>query len=140
MLKLNKDRAASILVDAAYWGDKAAAERAHVCERTIRRWRGTMASDAELSSLVQVKKAEVDAAWADSISAAIVAVIEYLRDAARVLPKNKPENVHAVAGALKILADIRMTKAVLDARVARQLGDESRVAAARSILTGSVRE
>ena len=81
MLKLNKDRAASILVDAAYWGDKAAAERAHVCERTIRRWRGTMASDAELSSLVQVKKAEVDAAWADSISAAIVAAIEYLRDA-----------------------------------------------------------
>ncbi len=62
------------------------------------------------------------------------------KDAARVLPKNKPENVHAVAGALKILADIRMTKAVLDARFARQLGDESRVAAARSILTGSVRE
>lgn len=139
-MQLNRDRAASILVDAAYWGDKAACERNHVVIRTLQRYRVLLANDSEVSRLVAVKKAEVDAAWADGISSAIVAAIEYLRDAARVLPKNKSENVFAVAGALKILADVRMTKAVLDARLAervRQVGEEDRAVASRAILTGA---
>lgn len=115
--KLNLDRAAMILVEAAYYGDKKTAEKHGISERTISNYRSRLAEDGELSVFFHIKKQEFEDKWADELPAAIRAGIQYLAKAANEADPKDPKAIYSIAGALKILADVALTKKVLDARI-----------------------
>jgi hypothetical protein len=115
--RLNYERAATILVEAAYFGDKQAADRYGVSVRTVERYRARMDEDDELSAFVAIKKQKFEDEWADELPGAIRASIRFLGRAAQEASAKDPQAIHSVAGSLKILADVALTKQVLDARL-----------------------
>jgi len=118
----NYDLAATVLVEAAYSGDNVAAQKYGKSVRTIQRWRRRMAEDRHLSSFVAQKKAQAEREWAKELAPAIRAAIEFVQRAAQHMEPADPEALHAMAGALKILTEVAMTKEVLDARLAHAGG------------------
>lgn len=116
-MTFNRELAAMVLVDAAYKGDKAAAELYGLTDRTLRNYRKRLLADTELSALFQHKRALVEKDWAADAPMAIKAGVAFLLRAAQEATVT-PEMVHAVAGSMKLLADMVLTKQVLDARLA----------------------
>ena len=117
MSRLDYDRVATILVDALYRGDDYAAGAWGVTKRTIRNYRTRLRGDADLSAVFLEKKQLKESAWADDLPPAIREGIEYLRKAPRHL-EYTAENVHAVTGSVKILAELDIVRTVLNARYA----------------------
>ncbi len=112
--------ASIILVEAAFFGDKTTAAKYGISPRTIHRYRKRLNEDAQLSALVKIKKDRMEQEWAKEMPAAIRASIDFLRKAANSAKTDDPDAIHAVAGALKILSEVAMTKKVIDARLAGQ--------------------
>jgi hypothetical protein len=117
MGRFNYDRAAAVLVEAAYFGDKAAADRYGITVRSVERYRERLDDDIELSAFVTIKKQEFEDRWAEELPAAIRASIRFLAKAANEADHKDAQTIYSVAGALKILADVTLTKRVLDARL-----------------------
>lgn len=118
MAQLNYDRASAILVEAAFFGDVATARRWGVHTRTIENYRQRMDSDTQLVSLFQSKKESFESDWAKDIPMALRSAIRFLQTASQSVEVT-PESIHAVAGAAKILAEIGLTKEIIDARLGR---------------------
>ncbi len=113
------ERAAQILAEAAVLGDKEAIARHGVALRTLQRYRRRLSEDEKLARLVAEKKAVLEREWASELAPAIREGIRFLQKAAREADASDPAAIHAVAGALKILSEIALTKEVLDARLAK---------------------
>lgn len=116
----DRDKAARILCDAVVMGDRAACDKHEISLRSLQRYRQKLDGDPELSQVVAQKREIQDKAWGDEIPAAIASCITYLKGAAQACKSDDPDAVHAVAGALKILSEVSMTKQVIDARLAGQ--------------------
>lgn len=119
MPTFNHELAATVLVEAIYIGDRQAAQKYGVSERTIRNWRKRLADDPHFAAFFQHKKSASERDWGADLIPAIRASIEFVQRAARELDTANPEAVHAVAGALKILTEVALTREVIDARLAR---------------------
>lgn len=119
----NYERAAAALVDALLTNDRAAAEKYGVSRKSIEGWRLRLAEDDVLREFFANKKAEQDRAWANEIPAALASCIDFLRRAANECDPRDPDAVHAVAGALKIMAEVVMVREIVDARLAGDSGD-----------------
>lgn len=120
MAKFNQERAAAALVEAAYYGDKQAAERYGLTRQTLHNYRQRLSTDDDFLLVFTIKKQAFEDGWADELPGAIRSAIRYLAFAAdkhREVQTVDAQTVHAVAGSLKILADVTMTKKVLDARL-----------------------
>jgi transposase-like protein len=120
MPAFNYDLASVVLVEAAFLGDKATSKKFGISTRTLQRWRKRLNEDGRLSSFVAQRKKELDKAWAEEMPIAIKASIDFIRRAAQEAAPNDPDAIHSIAGALKILSEVAMTREVLDARLARQ--------------------
>ena len=118
MGRLDLDRAATIIVEAAYYGDPDTAERWGISERTIQRYRARLDEDDELSSIVARKKTAFETEWANEIPAALRSALRFLMRAGQEADPKDPEAIHAVAGAFKLMAEIGFTRDVLNARLA----------------------
>lgn len=116
--KFNPERAAAALVDAAFTDDKAAARKHGISVRSIENWRSRLNHDAELVELFAHKKALVTKGWAARLDEAIETGIDFLIRASAQANPMAPDAIHAVAGAVKLLSEIRLTEKVLDARLA----------------------
>lgn len=140
MSVLNKERTALILVEAAYFGDPATSQKWGIAERTIRNYRQRLNDDTELASLFQDKKELFESDWAADIPAAIRTAVNFLQRASKQADPQDHENIHAVAGALKIMSEVALTKAILDVRLngfGRQNGTEDQaLVAIRRITDG----
>lgn len=117
--------AAQILAEAAVLGDHDTVRRHGISLRTLQRYRQRLAKDPKLAESVARKKAVLEREWATELAPAIRQTILFLRRAAQEADPRDPHAIHAVAGALKILADVAMTQKVLDARLAGIGGAES---------------
>ena len=117
-MRFDYERAATVLVDALYEGDVEAVQRHGVTRKSLYNWRHRLATDQRLAQLFNEKRRQAETEWAPQFVPAIRDAVEFLRRAARELDPADPDAVHAVAGALKILAEIAMTREVLDARLA----------------------
>lgn len=115
----NVERAAMILVDAAYMSDEKAAELHDCSRRSIHNYRERLDTDPAFAQCFADKKALREAAWAESCSPAIDAITQFFLRAAATASPSDPEVIHALAGALKILADVKVTKEMLDVRLAQ---------------------
>lgn len=115
--RVDNDRAAAILVDAAYRGDEAAAELWGISPRTVQNYRARLADDPELALIFHEKRRGVERDWAASLPATIHAGTEFVQRAARQGDPKDPNMVNAVAGAIKQIAEIWFVKQMLDLRL-----------------------
>jgi len=137
--KFKPQLAASALVEAAYYGDIKAAERWDVTVRTVQNWRNRLDDDAEFSAIFAHKKEMFEEGWRDEIGSAIRAGIEFLKRAALTADVKKPDVIYSIAGAVKILSDIRNGSDLLNARLAefnRQARQANQEMAAESTADG----
>lgn len=117
--KLDYDRVALILVEAAFFGEKQTAQRWGITDRTILNYRNRLSEDSVLSDIFALKKETFEAEWASEIPASIRAGIHFLGEAAKRANPTDPDTIHAIAGAVKILAEVGLTKEILDVRLSR---------------------
>lgn len=117
--QIDYDRVASILVEAAFFGEKPTAKRWGITDRTILNYRNRLNEDSELSDIFIRKKEAFETNWADEIPSAIRSAIRFLQTASQQADPADPESIHAVAGALKILAEVGLTKEIIDVRLSR---------------------
>lgn len=68
---LNYERAAAILVDAAYLGDEIAAKKWNVTTRTVENYRARLKTDPKLSELFARKRAAAEGSWASELKRAL---------------------------------------------------------------------
>lgn len=136
--RLDLDRVAAILVEALYYGDAQAAERWGITTRTIINYRNRLADDVELSRIFADKKDKFETEWASEIPAAMRAGLRFLMKAAEEADHTDPDVIHAVAGGMKIMAEIGLTKDIIDARLGRH--DRQDTEKNRSLDTGDIIE
>ncbi|MFC6592392.1 hypothetical protein ACFP81_10575 [Deinococcus lacus] len=74
--KLNYERAAAILVDAAYLGDEAAAKKWKITVRTIYNYRERLKTDIKLSELFTKKRTAAEGDWASSLRRTLGQVLD----------------------------------------------------------------
>ena len=72
---LNYERAAAILVDAAYLGDEAAAKKWQVSVRTIKNYRDRLKVDAKLSEFFHRKRGVAEGHWSTELKRALRSVL-----------------------------------------------------------------
>ena len=116
--RFNPDRAAQILVEAAYHGDKKAAKENGISERTIRNYRRILAEDTEFSAIFLKKHEKFEDDWASDLSGAIKAGIKFIKESTEEQKKSSPDSLSAVTDATRVLAEIALTKDMLDAKLA----------------------
>ena len=118
MNRFNRERAATILAEAALVGDTRAAKRHGVDPSTIWRWRKRMERDPDLHALANQKRAALERAWVGAATESLRKAAEFLGRAAEEMSPQNPEHVHAVAGAFKLLSEALIARDVIDARLA----------------------
>jgi len=85
MPSLNRDLAASVLMDALYTTDEKACHSYGVSVRTLQRWRRLLADgDPELIAIVAAKRTAADLAWANKLPAVLFRASRQSRSAARL--------------------------------------------------------
>ena len=110
MSRLDRDRAAKILVDATAMGDRKAAEKWKVTERTIRNYRKALGTDPELSASFRENAEEAERSWHLIRNRFLRDVTEHLRD---LCLKAKPEQIKDVREAIKDIGELDLAREAL---------------------------
>lgn len=116
MATLNKERAAMVLVEAFFFGDQQAASRYQLSLATIKNYRTRLNTDKELSSFFHLKKQAFESDWIEEIPAAMRQGIRFLIKSFQESDYTDPQVIHSVAGAMKIMAEIGLTKELLNVK------------------------
>jgi hypothetical protein len=112
---LNTERAARILVDAAYLGDTRAAEKWKITTRTIENYRARLKTDHELSALFATMRAAAEGNWKHELGRALTTGIRKLARLLEDVTIAEADTIEAVTGAVKALSEIAITGEVLNA-------------------------
>jgi len=118
----DKDRVAQILIDAAYLGDRATASKWGISLRTVQRYWQRAETEPELTQAVSIMKEKREAEWAGCLTDVIFDIVQFLKLAAQNGDTRDPDMVAALDGALQTVADVKLTKEMLDARIAKENG------------------
>ena len=107
MARFNPQRAAAILAEAEFWGDKHALSEYKVCPTTLWNWRKRLEKDADFLKLFECKKKELSDSWRKD-------AILIMKTAARKLTTQIRDDgdlkrIYAVAGAMKIVGELKIT-------------------------------
>ncbi len=122
--ELDKDFAATVLLEAVYTTDECAAKKYGVSIRFLQRWRKQLASDEVLAGFVATKKKALDAAWAEEMPIALVKGLRFIGDACQVADKRNPAVIESVSKVIRIIADALYTGRMIDARINPPYFDE----------------
>lgn len=120
---VNKDLVARVLVEALYLSDQKACERNGISIRTLQYYRKRLAegNPGLIEAISRYKKA-MDREWASSLPVALGQSVEVIASAAAAAKDDKnslrnPMMISAIAGAMKLLADVYYTGRIIDARI-----------------------
>lgn len=121
--KFKPEIAAAVLLTAAYANDEDACKKYGVSIRSLQNWRRRLIEDDEFALFFATKNAEASKKWADELPIALNKSLKFLGEAADAarLDRNhrmNPMVIQAVAGAMKLIADVHLTSRVIDARLA----------------------
>lgn len=119
-----KEHRVKVVLEAVQAGDEAVMRKYRIHERTLRRWKTEVlaSDDPKLSDVVRRKRAAQDVAWASRIPAAMSACLAFLERAATAASAENPDVIHAIAGAMKMIAETDNTYRFIDARIRGQDG------------------
>lgn len=106
----DRDRAARVLVDAVLLGDKKAAERWQITERTIGNYRSRLKTDGELSELYDRIGREAERNWHLVRNRFLRDVTEHLRE---LCLKAGPEQIKDVREAIKDIGELDLAREAL---------------------------
>jgi hypothetical protein len=126
MAPLNKELAAEVLLAAIFTTDEQACQKYGVSLRSLQRWRRLLVDgDPELAGCVAIKKQVFDAAWAEKLSPALSRGLQAMEKCFNEIiadPRHckNPVVIHALAGAVRILAEVDLSSKVIDARLGRR--------------------
>ena len=123
----NYERAAMILVEADFFGDKETASRWGITDRSIRNYRSRLAEDRQLSALFQVKRQLFSASWVDDAAKTLkVGLAELNKRIPTARDEDDAKIIHAIAGAVKIVGELKIGhEALIDEPEHRQQGQSA---------------
>jgi hypothetical protein len=113
----NNDRAAKVLVDAALFGDRQAAQMHGIGIRSVERWRSRLATDETFRAVFQELRQLKNDQWAKELPAALASSIHFLTLAGQTADPKDPNAITAIANAVSVLADIALTQRMIDERI-----------------------
>ena len=121
--EINKEFAATILIEAAYTNDRATCEKYDISERTLRRYRQAIAKDEVLAAFVRTKKIAIDNLWAEELRFTLNKGIRVLSECFESVSadpqfKKNPVVIQSIADAIRQCADVELTGKLIDARTA----------------------
>jgi hypothetical protein len=131
-------RIAVILVEALYYGDRKTAKRYELTTRTLRTYRHMLNTNNELSQIFLERCKEFESNWAKDLPSAIIAGISFLKEAAHEADYKNPDAIVAISNAVKVLAEVGLTKELIDARIGkfnREGGEEIRSMESSAIIS-----
>jgi len=111
------NRAACAIVGAIYTTDESAAAKFETTTRTIRRWRERMAGDERLCKMVEDQLDAREELWARQVPEALDAGLRFIQRASLEADTKCPETIRSMVGALKICAEIKLTRDLIAARI-----------------------
>ena len=117
------DFASSAVALSGVYGVTRAAEMLDIDRRTLTEYRRTFAERPDRQHLVTEKRKALERDWAENLSGAIAAGIDFLQRAAQEADPKDPDVIYSVAGAVKILTAVAMNKRILDARLLPRSGE-----------------
>jgi len=138
--RLSNDKVATILVEALFFGDARTAKKWGISKRTVDNYRVRLNNNTNgLVTVFKSKKELFEGEWANDIPVTVRIAMDYIRRASNELDIT-PEGVHAIAGALKIIAEVGLTKEMIDVRLQefRHTGEDK--PKVRQMDTGSIIE
>ena len=109
-MRRDADRAAKILVDAAAIGDRKAAEKWKVSERTIRNYRVALKKDANLAASYRENATEADRSWHLIRNRFLRDVTEHLRE---LCLSASSEQIADVRAAIKDIGELDLAREAL---------------------------
>lgn len=120
---------AIVLAEAAWLGDEVACEKYGISRRTLQRIRRSAGTDLALMQALEVKKRLFEKRWLEDLDSSIGAAIRTVRVCADEVAKDSraaknPQIIKELAGAIKLLADVKLANRVIDARL-KQLTDDN---------------
>jgi transposase-like protein len=123
-----KDEKAKAILECVTLGDAATCKKYSISPRTLQRWHQDfrVGTDAELTASVAEKKVFLDKELASKIPEALSACLDYITRAARSASPDDAEVIHAVAGAMKMIAETDGTYKMIDARISGQAGSDGK--------------
>lgn len=116
------EKIAQVLVFASLYGDNQAAKDSGLALRTIQHYKKRLREEPELAKIYVLKKQEFEGEWVNEVASTLLAGMNYIKQASQSEEKT-PEMVHAIAGAMKIVGEIGLTKEIIDARIRYNLSD-----------------
>lgn len=124
---INKELAATVLIEAVYTTDEKACERYGVSIRSLQRYRKALSKDAELAEVFASKKAAFDREWAETLPLALRSSIECIHSICARLKDDStawrnPEMIRVVAGAVLALSEVHFTGRIIDLRFGKSTG------------------
>ena len=118
----NSERAAMILADASVMGDAAAAAKWDVSDKTVRNYRARASNNPDFAALYRKKQLSISSAWSEDAGRFLgkaLAKLEKLVEQA-----DDPKYIHDVAGAIKVVGELRIAKEVLSEPESDPAGSE----------------
>lgn len=108
------DRAAILIAEADFFGDRPTCEKYGVSIRTLQRWRQRTHQDSELAHSVAQKKQLLLEAW--QIESSLPLKIAFEELARRMPTASTAEDakiLHAIAGVCKVLGEMKLASSLL---------------------------
>jgi hypothetical protein len=123
---LERDLAATALVEAAFNPDEEVCRRYGISRRTLQRYRRQLPMDRLLAGAVARKKAALDRAWAEQLPDALIQGLRTIRSmfdamADDPVQRSNPLALHAVVQAFAALVEIHLTMQALELRLGKKL-------------------
>ena len=100
---------------AQYHGASKAAQQLGVSKRTIYRWKKEARESDELAKTVRAVKRDYLEGWLEQFGPFLIEAAQFLRESLDELDPGDREDVHQVTGSISQVADILLTKDMLDA-------------------------
>jgi hypothetical protein len=127
----DRDRAARILVDAIALGDRTAADRHQVAERTIVRYRQRLSVDHELSDIVRRLTKESEQGWHVARSRFLRRGLEKLME---LVEAAGVSNLKDVTEALRVVGELEIAREALGVSTSDRREDPPHAAPSGSVL------
>ncbi len=111
-MKFPYEKAATILAECDFFGDKQASERWGVDVRTIRNYRARLSEDKHLTSLYLTKKQLLVSGWQQDLTKCLNIALQKLTEL--ILDRDsEPRRITALTNAVKVVGELQIAADVL---------------------------
>lgn len=111
--KFNRERAAAILAEADLFGDSKILSRWAITRQTLHNYRVRLEDDAELLQLFTLKKRLLLVDWQADATKTIKVGLSRLQELIPNASKEDADTIHAIAGAVKIVGELKIASDAL---------------------------